>query len=130
MEIKPKIIGISESRLQKNKQHITNISLPNYVYEHTPTESSKRVTLLYLHKNLKYKLRKDLDIYHKGIMESTFVEIINKNKKNMLAGCIYKHPKQTIPDFLDNHLLPLLDKLSHENKQILGDFSINLLNYD
>ena len=36
----------------------------------------------------------------------------------MVVGCIYKHPKQTIPDFLDNHLLPLLEK-SHENKQIL-----------
>ena len=50
----------------------------------------------------------------------------------MVAGCIYKHPKQTIPNFLDNHLLPLLEKLSRENKQILimGDFNINLLNYD
>ena len=132
MKIKPKIIGISESRLQKSKQHITNISLPNYVYEHTPTESSKGGILLYLDKNLKYKLRKDLNIYHKGMIESTFVEIINKNEKNMVAGCIYKHPKQTIPDFLDNHLLPLLEKLSRENKQILimGDFNINLLNYD
>ena len=66
------------------------------------------------------------------MIESTFVEIINKNEKNMVAGCIYKHPKQTIPDFLDNHLLPLLEKLSHENKQILimGDFNINFLNYD
>ena len=36
MKIKPKIIGISESRLQINKQSINNISLPNYVYEHTP----------------------------------------------------------------------------------------------
>ena len=64
--------------------------------------------------------------------ESTFVEIINKNEKNMVSGCIYKHPKQTILDFLDNHLLPLLEKLSHENKEILimGDFNINLLNYD
>ena len=35
MKIKPKIIGISESRLQKSKQHITNIFLSNYVYEHT-----------------------------------------------------------------------------------------------
>ena len=26
----------------------------------------------------------------------------------MVAGYIYKHPKQTIPDLLDNHLLPLL----------------------
>ena len=65
------------------------------------------------------------------MIESTFVEIINKNEKNMVAGCISKHPKQTIPDFLDNHLLPLLEKLSHENKQILimGDFNINFLNY-
>ena len=108
MKIKLKIIGISESRLQKSKQHTTNISLPNYVYEHTPTESSKEGTLLYLDKNLKYKLRKDLNIYQKGMIESTFVEIINKNEKNMVSGCIYKHPKQTIPDFLDNHLLPLL----------------------
>ena len=77
MKIKPKIIGISESRLQKSKQNTTNISLPNYVYEHTPTESSKGGTLLYLDKNLKYKIRKDLNIYHKGMTESTFVEIIN-----------------------------------------------------
>ena len=37
MKIKSKIIGIFESRLHKSKQHITNISLPNYVYGHTPT---------------------------------------------------------------------------------------------
>ena len=42
--------------------------------------------------------------------ESNFVEIINKNEKNMAAGCIYKHPKQKFPNFLDNHLLPLLEK--------------------
>ena len=50
----------------------------------------------------------------------------------MVVGCIYKHPKQTIPNFLDNHLLPLLEKLSHENRQIwiMRDFNINLLNYD
>ena len=73
--------------------------------------------LLYLHENLKYKLRKDLNIFHKGMTESTFVEIINKKEKNMVASCIYEHPKQTIPYFLDNHLLAVLEKLSHENKQ-------------
>ena len=114
MKIKPKIIGISESRLQKRKQNIINISLPNYVYEHTPTVSSKRGTLLYLDKNLKYKLRKDLYIYQKGMTELTFIEIINKNKKNVVAGCIYKYPEQTIPNFLDNHLLPLSEKLFYQ----------------
>ena len=28
-----------------------------------------------------------------GMTESTFVEIINKNEKNMVAGWIYNHPK-------------------------------------
>ena len=132
MKIKPKIVGISETRLQKSKQHIANISLPNYVHEHTPIESSKEGTLLYFDKNLTYKLRKGLNIYYKGMIESTFVEIINKNEKNMVVGSIYKHPKQIIPDFLDKHLLPRLEKLSHENKQIIimGDFNINLLNCD
>ena len=37
MKARPKIIGISEIRLQINMQPINNISLPNYVYEHTPT---------------------------------------------------------------------------------------------
>ena len=101
------------------------------MYEHTPKESSKGGTFLYLDKNLEYKLRKDLNIYHKEMNESTLVEIINKNEKNMVAGCIYKHLKQMIPNFLDNHFLPVLEKLSHKNKQILimGDFSKNRLNY-
>ena len=104
------------------------------MYEHTTTESSKGGTLLHLDKNLYYKLRKDLNSHHKGVIviDSIFVEIINKNEKNMVAGCIYKHPKQIIPNFLDNHLLPLLEKLSHKNKQILimGDFNKNRLNYN
>ena len=48
MKTKPKIIGISESRLQINKQPINNISLSNYVYKHTPAESDKGGTLLTL----------------------------------------------------------------------------------
>ena len=36
------------------------------------------------------------------MIESTLFEIINKNDKNMVAGCSYKHLKQTVPEFLDN----------------------------
>ena len=65
LKIKPNITGISETRLQKGKEPITNISLPNYVYEHIPTESGKGGTLLYTDKRIKYKLRKDLNIFEK-----------------------------------------------------------------
>ena len=44
---------------------ITNLSLPNYVYEHIPTESGKRGALLYMDKSIKCKLRKDLNIFEK-----------------------------------------------------------------
>ena len=74
LKIKPNIIGISETRLQMGKQQITNISLPNYVYEYTPTESGKDGTLLHTDKNIKYKLRNDLDIYEKRMVESTFIK--------------------------------------------------------
>ena len=65
------------------------------------------------------------------MIESTVVETINKNEKNTVASCIYKYCQQTTADFLNNHLLPLLEKLSHENKLILimGDFNIHL-NYN
>ena len=46
-------------------KQITNLSLRNYVYEHIPTESGKRGTLLYIDKSIKYKLRKGLNIFEK-----------------------------------------------------------------
>ena len=77
MNTKPKMIGISDSRLQISKQPINIISLPNYIYEHTPTESGKGGTLLYIDQNLKYKVRRDLNIYSKSLIESTSIEIMN-----------------------------------------------------
>ena len=91
LKIKPNIIGISETRLQRGKQPITNISLPNYVYEHTPTESGKGGTLLYIDKNIKYKLRNDLNIYEKrwlSLLLNNYLEILNKKQENMIIGSI------------------------------------------
>ena len=81
MNTKPKMIGISDSRLQISKQPINIISLPNYIYEHTPTESGKGGTLLYIDQNLKYKVRRDLNIYSKSLIESTSIEIMNTKQK-------------------------------------------------
>ena len=83
--------------LQKNKQPIYNIPLPNYVYEHTPTESGKVGTLSYIDQNLEYKIRYDLSMYSTSLIESTFTEIMNSKGKNTIKGCIYKHPKQGTP---------------------------------
>ena len=87
--------------------------------------------LLYISSDLNYKVRNDLKIYKAKELESVFVEIINKDKKNYIVGCIYKHPKMLTHEFNDM-VTPILEKISLENKEgyVIGDFNINLMNYE
>ena len=83
LDFKFDIIAISESKL-KGKPQI-DINLPGY---HTPhckfTEAEKGGTILYISKELNFKPRKDLEIYESKVLESSFVEIINKKELNNL----------------------------------------------
>ena len=60
-----------------------------------------------------------------------FIEIIFPNKKNLIVGCIYRHPTSSISiqDFSNIHLDPILQKISLEKKQcvLMGDFNVDLL---
>ena len=126
------VVAVSETRITRNTSKLCNISLKNYSVESTPTESTARGTLLYIANHLSYKPRNDLNIYKKSELESTFVEIINPKKSNIIVGVIYRHPSMDVTDFNQNYLNGLLDKISKEEKNIflLGDFNINLLNYN
>ena len=66
------------------------------------------------------------------MVESIFIKVLNKKQKNIKIGCVYKHPKHEVSGFTNNFITPLLDKLSNENKDIMimGDFNINLINYN
>ena len=131
LHIKFNVIGITESCIKLNVQPLIKINLKNYNTEETPTESEKGGALPYISSNMNYKVRKDLNIYEAKELESIFIEIINKNRKNCIIGCIYKHPKMSIQDF-NNILMPTLEKISNENKDayLIGDFNINLINYN
>ena len=97
-----------------------------------PTETNAGGTLLYIANHLFYKPRTDLNLNIANQLEFTFVEIINSRKSNIIVGWLYKHPSMDVSDFNKNYLDTLLDKLSKQNKQVflLGDFNINLLNYN
>ena len=101
-------------------------------FEFTATESTAGGTLLNIANHLSYKLRDDLNLYKANQLESTFFEIINSKKNNIIDGCFYKHPVMDVADFNKSYLNPLLGKLSKENKQVflLGDFNSNILNYN
>ena len=51
----------------------------------------------------------------KNQLESTFIEIINSKKRNIIIGCVYKHPNMDVLDF--NYFInQLLDNISKEQK--------------
>ena len=66
----------------------TNINLPNYSIEYTPTESHAGGTLLYIDNNIACKPRKHLNIDKSHELESTFIEIINPKKIKYNSWCI------------------------------------------
>ena len=118
--------------LKKTQETTTSIQLENYNTEHVPTESANGGVLLYIKKAINYKLRPDLMIYKKRELKSVFIEIIQKDFKNIVAGCIYRDPCMQQSEFNDEYLKPLSEKLISENKEVilLGDFNIDLLNCD
>ena len=60
-----------------------------------------------------------------------FVEIVLKNRKNLVIGCIYRHPSSdiSITDFAEKYIEPILHKINKEKKEfvLMGDFNIDLL---
>ena len=57
-----------------------------------------------------------------------------ENNKNLVIGCIYRHPtsKINISKFSEEHLDPILSAIAKENKHciLMGDFNVNLLKSD
>ena len=112
------IIAITETRIKENVSVTNNLRIKNYSIEFTPTESSAGGTLLYIANHLSYKPRQDLNIYKKNELESTFIEIMNSKKSNIIIGTIYKHPSMDLTDFNSNYVNSLLEKISKEQKSL------------
>ena len=77
------VMGITETKIKKDKVPIFDLSINGYNCFHTPTESEKGGALLYIKDHHNCKIREDLnkEIYKSGKLESIFIEIINKQKK-------------------------------------------------
>ena len=80
------IIAITETRTRKDISITSNLSLNNYSFRLTSTESSAGGTLLYIANHLSYKPHNDLNIYKKSELESTFIEVINPQISNIIIG--------------------------------------------
>ena len=121
------IIAITETSEQNDDFFISNVSMHSYSPFYTPTNSSKGGTALYVNKGYSPFERFDLKVQH-DLFESVWVEISNKSSKNVLCGCIYRHPSYDMTEFLA-YIEYILKTVASENKEIYicGDFNIDLL---
>ena len=80
--------------------------------------------------SLNYKLREDLKFTNDGF-EMIGVEIINSKNKNIQCCCVYRYPNSDVQEFT-HFVNGILQTVTKENKHVffLGDFNLNLLNYE
>ena len=124
------VIAFSETSLQSEDTHFKcNVSLDNYTEFSTPSITRKGGTTMYVKKSFNVTERIDLKIMDEHF-ESVWVEIRNQQGKNILCGCIYRHPHNAndiFDNFLD-YMEKTLNKINLENKDIImcGDFNCDL----
>ena len=123
------VIAISETK-EQSEGFLKNVSLDGYIIHSQHSNSSAGGVALYLRKNLDYIVREDLNALENEY-ETIWVEIKNKKSQNVLCCCAYRHPNTEVEKF-NNYIDKVMQKISKENKLIfcMGDFNVNLLNYN
>ena len=126
------VIGISEHKIKRDTIPSNNIKLSGYeefIFE--PTGTTHGGTGFYIKTGQEHIQRDELNLNSPGQFEAMFVEIILKDRKNLVVGCIYRHPSSdiSISDFTEKYLEPIIYKINKEKKEcvLMGDFNIDLL---
>ena len=125
------ITDITETKEQWGKGFQTNVNLCYYdVYSQT-SKTSAGGSAIFVRSNLSHWLRPAPSALEEGF-ETVWVEIENNKSKNILSCCAYIHPN-TDTNKSVNSLENIFAKLDANKEDklmfMLGDFSINLLNY-
>ena len=109
------VVAITETTEHIEHSFLKNISMEGFKLYNTPSRSAKGGAALYVNKDFDVIERKDLKS-NSDLYESVWIEIKNKNSKNIVCGCVYRHPSKLNSDFnvfnkyLDSSLKKLLMK--------------------
>ena len=123
------VIAITETSEHTDQSFLTNVNMNGFSSPFsTPSLSKKGGTLMYVSNIYNVFERNDLKVQNQDF-EGVWAEIKNESNKNVVIGCVYRHPRQNPEEFFQ-YLDLVLSKISKENKEIYicGDFNMNLLN--
>ena len=124
------VIGVTETKQLVNKDFLTNVNIEDYQLHTQPTRSSCGGVAMYIKKALDHKI-----LHHLNALEDEFetlwVEINTGTKrKNIVMCCAYRHPDTDNTKFIE-YLEATLSKVDKSKIIcVIGDFNINLLNYE
>ena len=118
------IIGVTETRIVKNKPLNFNPTIPGYNFEYVPTPLSAGGVGLYIKESFSYRI---LENTSNASFQALWCEIEMDKQKNVICGVVYRQHKN--PESFLEYLANTLENLSLQNKNIVlvGDFNIDLL---
>ena len=125
----PNIIAISETKLSDNNPF--NTSIPGYSFLSVNSKTSAGGVGFYVSENVNFKRRNDLDLGLREGLENCWIEIERKKQKNIVIGCIYRHPSQNRECFHEA-MKSKLETLNNEGCEvyITGDINIDFFQYN
>ena len=127
---------MSETWTPIEKSEVKPRKLEGYQNYHGDRGSSiKSGCGFYVEEGIKFKARKYLDIaYHDtdNEFQSTWIEILNGNKPNIITGVYYRHPKKNSNNIFLENLKTTLHSLRNNNNICLVacGFNYDILKYE
>ena len=129
----PTVVAINETYLRDNDEG-PHCNLRDYKFISNCRKSFKGGGVgLYVHRSLKFKIRKDLTFMEDKVFESLFIETLNL-KEPLLFGTVYRSPNNvtdTVSKFTERleACLKIIDKTA-KPCFIQGDLNFNLIDLD
>ena len=124
----PDILGITETKLNENT--VKDVEIRGYKLFHNDSPTLAGGAALYVSRTLASFERPDI-MFDTSLVESCWAEIVTgKNGKNIILGCIYRHPDADFDQFT-SQLESILTKLNDAKHEvyIMGDINIDFLKY-
>ena len=124
----PSVIALSETKLSDD--NFRNIAINGYKFISNYSPTNVGGVGLYIKEDIEFIRRQDIEFDFEGV-ETSFIEIPRQKNKNIIIGCIYRHPLvgqiSKIQDTL-REKLNLINQFGYE-AYLAGDINVNFLSY-